>query len=95
MSNGEAALILDEYKNEKLTIQISYTYFYPMSTVEEIESAVEKLNKKELKNFRAWFSQHDAEQWDAQFESDITSGKLDSLAAEAIAEFKEGKTTEL
>jgi len=66
-----------------------------MSTIEEIESAVEKLNKEELKSFRSWFAQHDAAQWDAQFESDVASGKLDSLAAEAIAEFKAGKTTEL
>jgi len=66
-----------------------------MSTVEEIESAVEKLNKEELKSFRNWFAQHDAAQWDAQFESDVVSGKLDALAAEAIAEFKAGKTTEL
>lgn len=66
-----------------------------MSTIEEIESAVEKLNKSELTNFRNWFAQHDAAQWDAQFESDVTSGALDSLAAEAIAEFKAGRTTEL
>ena len=66
-----------------------------MSTVEEIESAVEKLNKEELKSFRNWFAQHDSAQWDAQFESDVASGKLDSLAAEAIAEFDAGRTTEL
>jgi len=66
-----------------------------MSTVEEIESAVEKLNKEELTSFREWFVQHDAAQWDAQFESDASSGKLDSLAAEAIADFKAGRTTEL
>lgn len=66
-----------------------------MSTVEEIENAVEKLSKDELTNFRNWFAQHDAAQWDAQFESDATSGKLDTLAAEAIAEFEAGKTTEL
>jgi len=66
-----------------------------MSTIEEIESAVEKLNKEELKSFRDWFAQHDAALWDAQFESDVASGKLDSLAAEAIAEFEAGRTTEL
>jgi len=66
-----------------------------MSTVEEIGNAVEKLNKDELTSFRDWFAQHDAAQWDAQFESDVTSGKLDSLAAEAIAEYEAGRTTEL
>ncbi len=66
-----------------------------MSTVEEIESAVEKLNREELTSFRNWFTQHVSAQWDAQFESDVASGKLDSLAAEAIAEFKAGRTTEL
>ncbi|MGK0176731.1 MAG: hypothetical protein ACJAYS_001164 [Lentimonas sp.] len=66
-----------------------------MSTIEEIENAVEKLNKDELTNFRNWFAQHDAAQWDAQFESDVASGKLDSFAAEAITEFEAGRTTEL
>lgn len=66
-----------------------------MSTIEEIESAVEKLNKEELTSFRNWFAQHDAAQWDAQFESDVASGKLDSLAAEAIADFEAGRTSEL
>ena len=66
-----------------------------MSTIEEIEHAVEKLNQKELSRFRNWFTQHDAAQWDAQFEADVASGKLDSFADEAIAEFEAGKTSEL
>ena len=66
-----------------------------MSTIEEIEAAIEKLSGKELSTFREWFSQRDAAQWDAQFESDAVSGALDSLASDAIAEFDAGKATEL
>ena len=34
-------------------------------------------------------------EWDRQIESDIRSGRLDTLAEEAIAEHEEGKTREI
>jgi hypothetical protein len=49
-------------KNEKLTISNFDPCFHTMSTIEEIENAVEKLNKDELTSFRDWFAQHDAAQ---------------------------------
>lgn len=42
-------------------------------------------------DFRDWFDQFDQEAWDQQFEEDVASGKLDSLANQAIADFKVGK----
>lgn len=60
-----------------------------------ILSKVEKLPKSDLEAFRKWFEEFDAKMWDKQFEQDVLSGKLDNLAAQAIADFQAGKCTEL
>lgn len=66
-----------------------------MSTVLEIESAVAKLPANDLADFRKWFADFDAAIWDKQFERDAQNGKLDSLAAKAITDFRTGKFKEL
>ena len=62
-----------------------------MATVQEIEKEVSNLSREELTEFRAWFEEFDAAIWDKQFEADVRSGKLDTLAEEAIKDFKKGK----
>ena len=47
-----------------------------MTTVQEIETAVERLPEPDLGQFRAWFSNFDAKAWDRQFEEDAESGKV-------------------
>jgi len=66
-----------------------------MSTITEIENAVQKLSREELGHFRAWFQEFDAEAWDLQFEQDSLSGKLDSLAEEALADLDNGRCSDL
>jgi hypothetical protein len=66
-----------------------------MSTVKDIEVAVRKLTEKELSSFRAWFAEFDAEAWDKQFEQDVTAGRLDKLADEALDDLREGRCTNL
>ena len=66
-----------------------------MSEVEKLAERIEKLSPEELKKFRAWLAEFDARLWDAQIEADGKAGKLDALAAEALAEYKAGKTREL
>ena len=66
-----------------------------MNSVQSIETAVQQLPKAELAEFRQWFARFDGEMWDAQIEADAAAGKLDDLAAEALAEFHEGKAREL
>lgn len=66
-----------------------------MTRVETIEREVKKLSDAELADFREWFAEFDAEVWDRQLESDITSGKLDGLAARELAHHKAGATREL
>ncbi|NQS99345.1 MAG: hypothetical protein HQ591_12925 [candidate division Zixibacteria bacterium] len=66
-----------------------------MTLLPEIEKAVSNLSPKELAQFRAWFEEFDAEAWDKQFEQDAKSGKLDVIAEQAIADFKQGKAEEI
>lgn len=66
-----------------------------MSTVAEIENAVQNLSKDELSRFRAWFEKFDADAWDRQFEDDATLGKLDALADEALRDLREGRCRDL
>jgi hypothetical protein len=66
-----------------------------MTTVETIETAVQKLPPGDLAEFRRWFTEFDAAAWDEQIESDTAAGKLDALAEEALAEYRDGKAREL
>lgn len=66
-----------------------------MLSVQAIEEAVEQLPKSDLAKFRDWFLEFDAHAWDKQIEDDANAGKLDSLAAEALAEYYSGKATEI
>ena len=65
-----------------------------MSTVEELEAAVQKLSPQERAAFRAWFVEFDAAEWDRQLEGDVAAGRLDWLAAEAVLDQQVGRTTE-
>lgn len=66
-----------------------------MSRIEEIEKEVQGLKPNELKAFRKWFWDFDAEIWDRQFEKDALSGKLDSLAESALKSFKSGNCSKI
>ena len=66
-----------------------------MNHVEELEAAVERLSTKELATFRTWFARYDAAQWDADIELDVSLGKLDAMAEEALAELQSGRAREL
>ena len=66
-----------------------------MTTAEEIEKAVERLPPKELARFRAWFEAFDAAQFGASIARDAHAGKLDTLADEALAAHRAGKSREL
>ena len=66
-----------------------------MSTLEEIEAAVQQLPPAQRAEFRAWFQSFDATDWDHQIEDDITSGNLDWLADEAISDRQKGRCSDL
>lgn len=66
-----------------------------MTKLERISRDVETLAPDELARFRAWFAEFDADQWDAQIETDIKAGKLDKLAEKALADHRAGRTRPL
>lgn len=61
-----------------------------MNSVKSIEQAVQALPADQLAEFRRWFAEFDSHTWDRQLEQDAALGKLDALAAEALADFKSG-----
>jgi hypothetical protein len=62
-----------------------------MSTVEEIETAIEKLPREELFELTSWLSGKFSAAWDAQIEEDVSAGRLDELARVALVENRAGK----
>lgn len=64
-------------------------------TVEQIEHLITQLPQEQLKKFRAWYEKFDAELWDQQIQKDAINGNLDTLAAQAIADHKAGKSRKL
>ena len=66
-----------------------------MGDVKSIEKAVESLPPAELAEFRRWFAEFDADAWDQQIEQDAASGKLDAVAAEALADYRAAAARDL
>ena len=66
-----------------------------MTKVEKLENEVQKLNPDELAAFRDWFRRYDSDEWDKEIERDVSAGRLDKLAEEAIAAHKAGRTREI
>jgi hypothetical protein len=66
-----------------------------MHSIQAIEQAIQQLPAHELAELRQWFAQFDETIWDAQIEADANAGKLEVLAAEALAEYQNGTAREL
>ena len=61
----------------------------------ELEQEIQRLTPSEFNAFTRWMDEYAARKWDAQFEKDATSGKLDALGRKVDREFEAGKCTEL
>jgi len=66
-----------------------------MSTIDEITKAVKELPPDELTAFRVWFEECDQALWDKQLERDVASGRLNSLADEALEDLRKGRCSDL
>jgi hypothetical protein len=66
-----------------------------MTTVEDIEKAIQKLGAGEFNRLRAWFEEYQAARFDEKIARDAEAGKLDRLAEEAVADFRKGRAREL
>lgn len=63
-----------------------------MSTIEEIEYAIENLPPNEYARLSEWMQSRLADEWDASLAADAEAGRLDFLFTEAEAE---ASTTQL
>ncbi|HEY5638372.1 MAG TPA: hypothetical protein VIS77_15895 [Burkholderiales bacterium] len=66
-----------------------------MKALEELEQTVKNLPPDQLAKFRDWFNAFDHANWDRQIEADSKAGRLDHLAAEAIADYRAGKARDI
>ena len=66
-----------------------------MNVVEHLTQNVQGLSPEDLRQFRAWFLEYDAQCWYQQISKDLRAGKLDKLIAEARADFQAGKARQL
>ncbi len=60
--------------------------------LDALEKEIQDLSRDDLASFRNWFVKFDAADWDRQLENDIDAGKLDKLAAKALAAHKRGES---
>jgi hypothetical protein len=67
-----------------------------MSTVAEIEAAIERLPREQIWQLKERLDRRCEADWDAQIEEDARAGgPLDRLAKDALAELKAGRCTPL
>ena len=69
--------------------------FPALTTVEDIEKAIEKLGAGECDRLRVWFEEFQAVRFDERIARDAEAGKLDRLAEQARADFRKGRAREL
>lgn len=62
-----------------------------MAQLQRIEADITALPADELRRFRSWFDTFNNKCWDRELATDSANGKLDALAAEALAEYGAGK----
>jgi hypothetical protein len=65
-----------------------------MTTVEDIEKAIEKLGAGEFDRLRVWFEEYQAARFDEKITRDAEAGKLDRLADAEVADFRKGRARE-
>ena len=66
-----------------------------MSTVQEIETAIQKLKPQEIHEVANWLLELREELWDQQIDADAQAGRLDKLAEKALEDYRAGRTKPL
>ncbi len=62
-----------------------------MSTVKEIESAIARLDPKDVHAVADWLQEYRAGLWDQEIEADAKAGRLDKLMEEAKQDYLAGR----
>jgi len=63
-----------------------------MTRVEQIEREIQSLSAEEFARLRDWVLEQDWDEWDRQIERDASTGKLDRLMNQALADHAAGKS---
>lgn len=61
----------------------------------DLETAVAGLPKQELAEFKLWFEEYLADEWDRRIEEDVRAGRLAAASRKADADFEAGRCTPL
>jgi hypothetical protein len=62
-----------------------------MNTVQEIESAIQKLKPQEIHTVADWLQDYRERLWDREIQADAEAGRLDKLMEEARQDFLAGR----
>lgn len=62
----------------------------PMTQVDDIKTAIERLWKEELSQLLGWLAEIEGQRFDERIERDAASGKLDRLIERAKASYASG-----
>ena len=92
---NDAAHFLDPGAKRSPNDRKSGVEFFAMSSIDQAEKAVRDLPPEELAEFRRWFLEFDAAAWDVQYQTDVSAGRLDAVAEEAISDLRQGRTRPL
>jgi uncharacterized protein (DUF433 family) len=82
-------------KGTRLSVEFILGLFSEGWTQQQILENYPTLNTQSIQSVRQWIFDVDYQRWDEQIEQDIAQGKLDTLAEEAISEFKAGQCREI
>ena len=66
-----------------------------MSTVAEIENALQTLRVDDAWKVADWLQHYLDEKWDNQIDADIAAGRLDRLADQALEDYRAGRVKPL
>ena len=66
-----------------------------MSDVKDIEDAVAALAATDFARFREWFDALAAERFDDAIANDVSLGRLEQLAEQALSDAREGRVRDL
>ena len=66
-----------------------------MDTIADIQRSIEQLAPDDVARLREWLEELDGRLFDQKLERDAKAGKLDKMAAKAVADHEAGRTRKL
>ncbi len=78
-----------------MTVPLTSRHFALMSTLIEIEQAIEQLPPQTFRELRKWIADRDWAQWDSRIEADVAAGKFDALRNRIQADDTAGNCAQL